>query len=225
MIYCVRRGSLLLGLLLLVLLATACGEDDGDATANGTEEASTPALKGAAADFMALLTIGLDSTYTATYETTTPEGDLGDLYIVTNSPPQTRIDTIALGSSSPTTAIISGDTLTIGCGNGPETWECVEIEPLGDSLLTAASPIVYFTSTDLASFDVVELDSRTLVGQAARCFGLRAQNDGTVGDTEYCLAADGVPLTTTSPFGTVEVTELSREVSDEDFLPPAELLQ
>jgi hypothetical protein len=40
--------------------------------------------------------------------------------------------------------------------------------------------------------------------------------------TEHCLSKDGVPIYAISPFGTVEATEFSAQVSDEDFVPPAE---
>ena len=181
-------------------------------------------LEGAAATFLDLLTEGLDSTYKVTYQTTTPAGDKGDTTIVFHRPPQTRIDTIPPESSVASSLIIGGnaDTLTVSCSGGPNQWECIEIEPLGDSLLIAAGPFVFLDAAGVASYEVSETESRTIAGQSARCFRLLFQEAETGEEIDYCFNDAGVPLYGAPLFGTVEATEYSTDASDEDFVSPVE---
>jgi hypothetical protein len=119
--------------------------------------------------------------------------------------------------------IIAGDsdTETIVCSGSAEHWECSEIEPLDDSLLRTAGPFSFFSATDLQLFDVTEAESRTVEGLDIHCLRL-SPRDRASEVTEHCLSKDGVPIYAISPFGTVEATEFSAQVSDEDFVPPAE---
>lgn len=45
-------------------------------------------LEGASKELIELLTLGLDVTYKNTPQTTTPDGQEGDTYIVINKPPR-----------------------------------------------------------------------------------------------------------------------------------------
>ncbi len=224
MIHPVPTNGFLPAILLLVLLASACGDGEAVPSPNPTVGGPTPVLEGAAATFLDLLTEGLDSTYKVTYQTTTPQGNRGDTTIVVHRPPLTRIDTIPSGSSVPSALIIGGDadTLTISCSGGPDQWECIEIEPLGDSLLIAAGPFVFVDATEVASYAVSETESRTIAGQAARCFRLIFQEAESGEEIDYCFSDNGVPLYGAPLFGTVEATEFSTDASDEDFVSPVE---
>lgn len=208
----------------LVLVAAACGGGNGNEQKKATETGgATPILEGASKELFELLAGGLDVTYKATYQTTTPEGQEGDTYVVINKPARARIDIISADASEPSSVIIGGDsnTETIGCSGSAEQWECSEIEPLGGSLVRAAGPFPFFSATDLQLFDVMESESRAVAGQDARCLQL-SPRDRASEDTVYCFTADGVPLYTASPFGTVEATEFSTQVVDRDFEPPAQ---
>ena len=208
-------------MVVLALVLAACGGGSGG---GGQAATATPgASAGASAQLLGLLDQGLRATYRATYKTASPDGEVGAGYVVFNRPPQTRIDTVAVGSSAATELIIGGDqtTATVGCVGGPDQWACESISPLGDSLLKAAGPIRFLSATDLELFDAVKADNRAVAGQITRCFQLNPR-EGTGGTTgEYCLTADGVPLYTVSSFGTVEAAEFSSDVSDEDFVAPA----
>jgi hypothetical protein len=227
----------LLTILVTVLAAGSCG-GDGDrgiaspeTTAAATDAPSgtplsTPVSGGASAILVDLFTSGLNATYTVTYETTLAEGSEGDRFVVFNRPPLTRIDTIPADSSEPFSLIIGGGgAATVSCSGGPDQWQCFETEPLGDSLLFTAGPFVFLDTDDLASFDVSETEGRTLAGQPARCFRLRPRQGETDEELEYCLNSDGVPLFSAPLFGSVEATEVSLDVSEQDFAPPAELQQ
>jgi hypothetical protein len=217
-----KRGVLPIALLTLVVAGCGGGTDSKQPVRTETP-VPTPTLEARSAQLLGLLAQGLRATYRVTYATVSPDGEGGDVYVVFNRPPQTRIDTIAVGSSNATSLIIGGDqtTATIGCSGGPDTWACLSISSLGDSLLKAAGPIGFLSATDFDLFDVVGADNRAVAGQTTQCFELRPREGTGATNTEYCLTADGVPLYTVSSSGTVEATEFSPDVSDEDFLPPA----
>ncbi len=214
----------LLAIIVLVSLVAACGDDEVGPPPNATDQEPTPVLEGAGATFIDLLTQGLDSTYTVTYETLTPEGAKSDTYRVFYRPPLARIDSIPPDPSLPSALITGGDkdTVTISCSGGPDQWKCFEIEPLGDSLLMAAGPVLFLSAVDVAPFEVTETEQRTIAGQVARCFRLSPRERNTVEDIEYCLSKEGVPLYSALDVRTIEATEFSAVALDEDFLPPAE---
>jgi len=211
-------------LLTVVLFVAACGEDEMSSPQKTTVQGSTPVLEELGAAFLDLLTQGLESTYKVTYRTITPEGDEHDTYVIVNRPPLGRVDLIPPDPSDLSSIIIGGDeeSATVSCSGHPGEWECFEIQAFRNSILSAAGPIIFFTATDLVSFDVSETEGRTLTGQAARCFRLTPRGGAADEDAEYCLNMDGVPLYARGDFGTVEATEFSVEVSEQDFVPPVE---
>ena len=198
------------------LLAACSSDPDGSGG-----QAPTPDLDETGVILLDLLAQGLESTYRATYRTETPEGDEHDKYVVFNKPPRARID-IVPPVDAPST-IIDQETATVACSGSPQDWECSDVPSLGDSIIAVAGPVGLFTSpADLASFDVVETDMRTIAGQDARCFQLNPRAGEPAGAAEYCLSAAGVPLSVVGPFGTVEAIDFSPEVSDQAFSAPTE---
>ncbi len=199
---------------------------DTTAAASDTRSATPPAspVSGdAGAILVNLFNDGLNATYKVTYETTLSEGDEGDSYVVFNRLPLTRIDTIPANSSEPYSLIIGGEgAATVSCSGGPDQWDCFETEQFGDPLLFTAGPFIFLDADELASFDVSETEGRTLAGQSARCFRLRPRQGETDEELQFCLNSDGVPLYSAPIFGRVEATEVSLDVSEQDFAPPAE---
>ncbi len=224
MIHPVPPIGFLPAILLLVLLAYACGDEEAVPPPDPTVPGPTPVLEGVAATFRDLLTEGLDSTYKVTYQTTTPEGDKHDSYVIFNRPPLARVDLIPLDPVDLSSIIIGGneESVTVSCSGREGEWECFEIQAFRGSILADAGPIIFFTATDLVSFDVSETEGRTLTGQAARCFRLTPRQGAAGEDTEFCLNMDGVPLYARADFGTVEATEFSVEVSQQDFVSPVD---
>jgi hypothetical protein len=70
--------------------------------------------------------------------------------------------------------------------------------------------------------DVVSTSSRRVAGQDADCFTVRSPE--FEGDGEICLTEEGIPLsfkgTTEGVKTSIEATDFSRDVSDDDFEPP-----
>ncbi len=219
-----RMQSVFLPIVLLALLVAACGGGSGGGQQAATDTAQpTPVLEGVSKELIELLGRGTQVSYRATYVTASPEGEAGDSYVVFNKPPLTRIDTVPAGSTAPSSLVIGGgkETTTIACSGGPNVWKCSEIEPLGDSLLAAAGPIIFLRPADVTQVPVAEAQGRSIAGQATRCFRIGAEEQPG-GAAEYCLTADGVALITSSQVGTVEATTYSTAVTDADFAPPAQ---
>lgn len=185
---------------------------------------ATPVLDAVSQEFADLLDQGLTASFVVTYETSSPDGEEGDVYVIFNDPPHSRIDTQPAADTESESTIIGGDasTDTFGCSGGPDQWTCENIAPLGDSLLSAAGPIAYLQPSDLELFDISETAGRSVAGQEAQCYALVPREGSDVEAGEYCFNSEGIPLYTSSSSGTVEAIELSREVSPEDFEPPAE---
>lgn len=217
-------------MLAVVLLAGACGGEDGvpaspttTADAGPSTPLATPVPGDASRTLLDLFSRGLGATYKVTYRTTSLEGEEGDSYAVFSRPPLARVDTIPVDGSEPYSLIIRGEAAaTVSCSGGPDEWECLDIEPLGDPLLFTAGPFVYLDDDFLAPFEVSEIEGRILAGQPARCFWLLPRQGDSGDEIEYCLNGDGIPLYSTPLFGTVEATEVSPDVTAEDFVPPAE---
>jgi len=209
----------------VLLLAVACGGQEKSAPTTPTEALSgtppsSPVSGDASATLLDLLAGGLDIIYKVTYQTTAPDGNT---YVVFNRPPDTRIDTVAPGSSEPSSSIIAAQGPgMVSCSGGPDHWECSEVPPPEDPLVVAASPVIFPKAADLESFEVSETGARQIAGEAARCFRLHARQEEAGREVEYCLNSDGVPLFSAGPFGSALATEFSVDVSDDDFTPPAE---
>lgn len=209
----------------LVLAASACGggEESAPSDAGSRTPMSTPVSGDAGPTLLEMLTRGLNATYKVTYQPTSPSGDVGDSYIVFNRPPFTRIDIIPSGSSEPSSLIISHESgATVSCSDGPDDWKCFEMAPFDEPLISAAGPFIFFSASDLESLEVSETEGRRIAGQASRCFAISPRQGERAEEIEYCLNSDGVPLYSAPLFGTVEATEFSLDVSEQDFASPVE---
>ena len=222
-----RRFVLSGVLTIMFVFVAACGggDDGGEPTDTAQETTSpegTPALEGAAREVSELLAEGITATFKVKYETASPDGAQGDTFVVYNKPPDTRIDTLSANGAESDSAIIGGDesTETYGCTGGPDAWSCESIAPLGDSLLTAAGPVAYLQPSDLELFDISETEDRTVADQSTRCFALTPREGTATEAGEYCFNSEGVPLYVQTSSETVEASEFSTDVSDQDFEPP-----
>ncbi len=77
------------------------------------------------------------------------------------------------------------------------------------------------TLTD-PNIDVVSTSSRKIAGEDAKCYTV--QSPDIEGEAEMCLSNEGVPLFSKETVGgvetTMEATDFSHDVSDNDFEPP-----
>jgi hypothetical protein len=166
---------------------------------------------------VALMDRGLGATYRATYQTSSEEGE-GDRYVVYNMPPLLRIDTLAVGSTTPSSIILlRGGSRSVNCTPAGDGWRCDEFDPIAQSALAALGPVVYPDAATLQQSIAREADPATIAGEAARCFELARLTGDAL---RYCLSTDGVPLRAVIEGQTVEATELSRDVSESDFELP-----
>ena len=74
-------------------------------------------------------------------------------------------------------------------------------------------------------FNAAAQGTRTIAGQQAQCYGVRALTGAALGDVTACYSASGVPLFLQSSGQgssfTMEATAFSATVSDADFVLPA----
>ncbi len=219
---CMMRSFLAIAVLLLFVVGCSGGKGDEQKSATETP-AAAPTLEGASRDVFGFLAQALNATFKVSYQTTSAAGAPADTYVIYNKPPMTRIDIIAANSNTPSSIVIGGNknTRTTSCSGGPGAWKCAEIAPLGDSLLAAAGPFSFLTAAELVSYQVTEIERRTIAGQEARCFKLQPKPPDEE-PREYCFNSDGVPLYSSPLFGIVQAVEFSTQVAADDFAPPAE---
>jgi hypothetical protein len=203
-----------------LLAAISCGGGDDDT--NQGAPTATIELTGTAREYAASLDNGLTAIFRVTYETTTPEGDPGEVYIIYNRPPMARVDIVPADPAEGQTLFIGrdGEDNVTGCSGGPDAWECSET-PLGGPVLRTAGPVAFYTANDLTQFEVTRLpQDRTIAGQSTTCYEFTPNGAGGGEPSEFCLTDSGVVLYSSTPSQTVEATEFSSTVEDADFTPP-----
>jgi len=207
----------------LALLVAACGGGKGSEQKTPTATPGAPAtLEGLAKDYYETVLRGYSATFKVTYETRSSDGTQGDTTVIYSKPPFSRRDTVPAGSTIASSTLISRgrDEKGISCSHD-QNWKCSAIDPLADSLLRTAGPVVFLEPTDLVSYTVTEEERRMIAGQDARCFKLQPKPPDEE-PLEYCFNSNGVPLYSAPLFGTVEATEYTADVADDAFTPPAQ---
>lgn len=185
------------------------------------DEDATGSLGPEAEELLALMNRGLTATYTARYESSSPEGDPGDSYVIHNRPPLVRIETIAPDTGETGLILVAQfGGRTASCSRENDAWVCLSIDPLGTTALIDAGPIIFPGADDLAGAEVRELPSETIAGQSARCVELvDPESEASAG--QYCLNDAGVILRNSGDFGSVVAVEYAPSVeSDDVFLLP-----
>lgn len=216
---CWVRGFGVLVIALVGAALIACADEDAE-IADMTSTPLPVTLTGAHAEVQTLLTAMESAEFRVIYELTVSPNDEPELRVIYNAPPRTRIDTIPAGEQEPASTLIgTGDGHSaISCEGGPGDWRCSEIADLGQSVLRTAAPITFFPRHALASYGVAPLDGRNIASEDARCFEIRPPEEGVI---EYCFTDDGILVYSSPTFGTLRAIELSREVPDDAFSPPA----
>ena len=160
-------------------------------------------------------------TFRVVYQVEGASGEELERLVITNLPPRTRVDTIPAGGTEAVSSFIgTGDgDLVISCENGPANWECHEIDDLGQSILRTAAPVTFFPRSALQTYQVTEIEGREIAGQQARCFEIDPPEEAAI---EHCFTDDGILLYSSPTFGTVQAVELSRDVAEDAFEPPAD---
>lgn len=171
--------------------------------------------------FAALWLVAQRTPYRARYETLSPSGDRGDSYVVFNSPPLGRVDTITAGATALTSQLfVDADGVTTRCGPVAGRRQCVPSEPLAGPIPLAAGPVVFPRAETFDSYDVTELDRRILADSMARCFHLASTGIGAEETADYCFSYGDavVPVYGRGTFGVAEAFQVSSSVSEADFV-------
>lgn len=186
------------------------GSDDDDVA-----EAATEDLSEEARDLVELLEAGRTTTYHVRYEGSSPDAPDTVIKLETwQRPPRVRQDSevVAGGRIARTRSIVlpTGGVRCTSVASAP--WTCRE---------AAAGEL----RTDAVTADILqrlregEVRSRftTIDGRQVRCFTLtRAE-----GTTELCTNDDGVPIRVRAGASELQAVELSTDVGDDVFAPPA----
>jgi hypothetical protein len=200
--------------------SSVAGDDTDQTVATAPPTTGAP-LDDAGTELQDLLASSRDDTFHATYEATAPaqtEGGVAERYTVDiyRSEGRTRQDTATQleGGDYLTAGILVDGTSIVCAKQGPQDWVCSETEVDDEE---ASDGIFGQVIDDLGGVTVTATDE-TIDGEAARCFSYETSD----GPGSMCLNADGVPLRITGGQTSLELTELTEEVDESVFEPPAE---
>jgi hypothetical protein len=206
-----------LALSLALGLAPGCGDDgDPSASAQRADQAREAALDAGlgedVAEVLALAAAATDATYTATYD----DGDR--TLVVTQRPPDRRVDVTASDGAVDSTITAAGTVHACTDPPGDEPASCEEVGSAQPAGVFDELTITAFTEAMLDRDPTFELEDRQLAGTDARCLVTRdAEATSTL-----CIAADtGAVLLLDSPTGGLRAVGYSTDVGDGAFDLPA----
>lgn len=228
----------LIGICAMAILFAACGgatapsaqgpvSTTGGATtaAVGTPAAATSAATASGPNITDVLKAGKLSTYKVTYKWTITAGGQTQTSEQTwyYKAPKARFDFSAgPGATFSVYTLEDGTYLCTGAGSQ----NFCQKSPAGDGL--DANPAASFgrqLQDHPDQFNSSFQGTRSLAGQTAQCYGVKALTGSAFGDVTSCYSSSGVPLLTQmksqSQEFTVEATNFSTSVSDADFKLPA----
>jgi hypothetical protein len=229
-----RRPWLLVVLVLAVIAAVVVavlvlgGDDDDDGGgdddtaldgAPSLPESVEPEVDAEGQELLDLLEGGRDLTHHATYVATgDPATVPGELTIqVWRSDGRVRTDTrqVTEDGSVETAGFLLGDDSIITCNRANEgEWTCATQESGTD---TSADTFFGTYATQLQGRDVSVADEE-IGGRAARCFSVTGED----GEVSFCITPDGLPVRLRGQATELLLTDLSEDVPDDVFTPPAE---
>lgn len=224
-----RRSGVIsaLGLLVAGSLAVALLGGGGDdrpepAARDAAPSRSGPVTQAAAlgaggTELLELLTEGRRRTFHARYEGIGPAASSagGSLVVeVWRKGELSRQDTeVTDGQQRVRTASLARPQGNVSCrrrGDGP--WTCA-LAPRGSS---GPDQLVEDVTADLRGRTVTARDD-TIRGRTVRCFTIAAPDQ----QSELCATPDGIPVRIATGDARLDLTELSNDVADQVFEPPA----
>jgi hypothetical protein len=218
-----------IGLLVGLLLATACGDDGPDADDRRADQvggaATDAGLPEEVVTFLADAAAA-DGTYRVAYDVADPEGGPPQRLTITQRPPDRRIDVEAADGRAEATIGTADGTQACTRAAADEPWRC---EPVAGAAADGAfdpevvAALAESLAADAGSYDFA-VEDRTVLGVAVRCLvtTLRAGiDDPALGGTgTLCTSAEGARLLTETPSGTLRAVEYTTSVEDDAFVPP-----
>ena len=192
---------------------------DGDGGAPAPVSA-VPADPGVAGELLTLLEQGRGKTFHARYQATSSDAAVASQQLTLElwqKPQRQRQDVIisASGTSGRSAGFVS-ESGAVSCtqeGAADRPWSCRTVPGPAE---TGPTALVKQLTSQVAGQQVTVHDDR-IAGEQVRCFGLPL---GTA-TAEVCVTGQGVPARVSSGASRFELVELSAEVSDDIFTPPA----
>ena len=233
----VRRLRLAIAALAVSATLLGCGADDdpGRAAVDQARRAALDAgLSPAVADFLALAAGGTQATYEAEFTALTAGEER--TIIVSQRPPDRRIDVVAAGGATDATILTGGSTFQ--CSKPPDGgWECIRAPdgrstaPLVGGVFDEATLRATTDALADASRDfIIGIEDREVAGTAATCLVAEPRGAATTtaagaapdGPGSLCLSGDGAILLVEQAGERVAATEYSTSVAADRFELPAE---
>lgn len=212
--------------LLVLLLAPVlhgCGDDSDDAVARDrAEQARQAALEAGlgteVAAFLALLATG----ETATYEVTYPGRGEDPTVVVTNRPPDRRVDLLADGEITETRLVVDGQAFECRPEGGTTRCERTDaFEPPPGVFTERAVTELHRALTARADDFTFDLETVPVAGVEARCLRTerrRGRDRPELGDAgTLCVAPSGALLLVDRDGERLEASDYTAEVDDDRF--------
>lgn len=211
---------------LALAAVVGCSDDDpgaGERRADQARQAAEDAgLPAAVADVLADASAAVDATYRVTYDVE------GRRVVVTQRPPDRRVDVIAGDGAVDATISTGGQAFACSDPPGDDGWRCERIaDPPTDAGFDPGA-VADLTEALAAAVDQYDfsVEDDAVAGEPVRCLvtvlrtGQRADPSlGTHG--RLCVADTGALLLVERPAGTLRATGYTTEVADDAFDLPA----
>lgn len=227
--YCagVRRIAVVPALLLSAVTVVVAGCSDDTTLAQRRAEqvrsaADEAGLEADVVDFLALAVQGDTATYRVVYPGTTEGSEL----VVTNRPPQRRVDGVVDGAGTETRIITDGQAHTC-LAQVDGGWRCQRtdafVEPIGLFGPDAVDDMVTALVERSDEFTYV-IDAAEIAGSDATCL-VTTRREGAdparaAASASLCVSREGVMLRVERGADVLEATSYSTEVPDDSFALP-----
>jgi len=231
-----KKILVILAILVLALSLVGCEEedekdhghphadDDGDDMESGSAEADVEeeSEAGFGEKFTDLIKNKMSGEYTVEYKMSTndPETDGYVMKQFFGGKDKFRSD-VKMDEGEARMYMVKG-TLT-SCNDMQGDWQCMKMEGMDESVDMSAQ----FKGIDEnpADYDINFKGTKKVAGATAYCFDVMHAELG-MGEMQYCLSKEGVPLLMTFDIegmeGEMRATTFKKSVKSSDFVPPAE---
>lgn len=211
---------------ILVVLAAACGDDDGagDERADQVRAAALDAgLDEPVADFLALAARG----QTATYQVTYPGPDQGSELVVANDPPNRRVDVLADERIVEVRLVLDGEAFRCARSSEADGLSCERTDAVVEAPgLFEERALAEFTESlrDRSDDFTFRIETVPIAGVESTCLVTEVRDDrvssevGSAGT--LCVSAEGALLKVDRDDETLEAREYTTDVPERTFVRP-----
>lgn len=157
-----------------------------------------------------------DGTYRVAYDLE------GQQLVVTQRPPDRRIDTVAEDGTVDAVVTVAGTTHACTRPANAE-WRCEELGRAPDEGVftpDAVAELAGALASSAGDYDL-SIEERTVAGAVARCLVAQPSTPAAGAEGTFCIADSGAVLLVERPAGTIRATEYASEVEADAFELPA----